>query len=228
MQRGGYACGVAVLVAALAGCRAAPPPAPVAPAANDIATEYDLIYAIAHGRMSTAPSPFLLATLQQAKLSGGTALDIGGGAGRNSLFLAHHGFQVTDVDLSRIGLDLTRQQASVEHVPVETVAADINAYDFGQERWNLILLIDFPFAYRPLLPKIAAGLKPGGVAVIQDVAVGQPGLESPDQVLHYTFMDRRDLSAPFAGFTILHNEVSEQPTVWGVRALMLRFAARKP
>ena len=211
-----------------AACRSAPAPAP-APPTRDVATEYDLIYAIANGRMSTAPSPFLVATLRRLHPPpGATALDIGGGAGRNSLYLARRGYRTTDLDVSHIGLDLARQQAAAERLPVATVAQDVNTFDFGQARWDLIALVDFPFPYRALLPKIAAGLKPGGVVVIQAVAVGQPGAESPDHVLHYTYMDRRDLAAPFAGFQVLHDEQGEQPTVWGVQALMLRFAARKP
>ncbi len=215
------------LLAAMAGCRSAPPLPPAPPTAT-IATEYDLIYAISHAKMSRAPSPFLTSMVARLGLQGGTALDIGGGAGRNSIFLAQRGFRVTNVDLSRVGLDLTKQRAAMAHVPVTTVAADINRFDLGQARWNLITLIDFPFAYRALLPRIAAGLKPGGVVVIQEVAQGQPGLESPDKVLRYTFMARGDLDAPFAGFTILHDTLGEEPTVWGVKALMIRYAARKP
>jgi len=211
-----------------AGCRTAPTAKP-APPSRDIATEYDLIYAIAHGRMSTAPTPFLVATAKTLRPPpGAAALDIGGGAGRNSFYLARQGYSVTDLDLSHIGLDLARQQAAAERLPVATVAQDVNSFDFGQNRWDLIALIDFPFPYQALLPKIAAGLKPGGVVVIQAVAVGEPVSESPDHLLHYTYMDRRDLTAPFAGFAILHDHQGEQPTVWGVKALMLRFAARKP
>ncbi|MGH9395205.1 MAG: class I SAM-dependent methyltransferase [Terriglobales bacterium] len=217
---------LALLLAATVGCRARPAaPAP----ASDITTEYDLIYALSRGQMNNRPSPFLVATLAQlGPAPAAAALDLGGGTGRNSLLLARHGYAVTDVDLSRIGLDLARRQAEAEHLAVATVAADLNQFAMGANRWDLIALIDFPFAYRPLLPRIAAALKPGGVVVIQAVAVGQPGLESPDHMLQYTFMDRRDLDAPFAGFQLLHDSVSQQPTVWGVSALMLRYAARKP
>jgi SAM-dependent methyltransferase len=215
------------LLALLAGCRTAPAPPPEPPTAA-IATEYDLIYAISHAKMPQTPSPFLAALVARLKLGGGTALDLGGGAGRNSIFLAQHGFAVTDVDVSRVGLDLAQQRAERQHLRIATVAADINQFDLGRNRWDLIALIDFPFPYRALLPRIAAGLKPGGVVVIQAVAQGQPGLESPDKVLHYTFMARHDLDAPFAGFAILHNTLTEEPTVWGVKARMVRYAARKP
>lgn len=223
--RGCGTVGLALVCLAFAGCGHK---AAVGAPQQEVATEYDLIYALNRGMMNNRPSPFLAATVAGLQRRGGLALDLGGGAGRNSLWLAKQGYQVTDVDLSRVGLDLARQQAEGEHLAVTTVAADLNQYDMGTAKWDLIALIDFPFAYKPLLPKIAAGLKPGGVVVIQAVSVGQPGLESPDHLLHYTFMDRRDLAAPFAGFSVLHDSVSEEATAWGVKALMVRFAARKP
>ncbi len=66
------------------------------------------------------------------------------------------------------------------------------------------------------------------MAIVQDVSVHQPGTVSPDGKLDYTFMDRRDLAVPFAGFAVLHDQEAEEPTEWGVKAVMVRFAARKP
>jgi len=199
--------------------------------AHAVAQEYDLDYAIADGPLLTNPSPFLVAMLRRARSVAGatrTALDIGSGSGRNTLYLARRGYRVTAVDLSTVGLDLTAQQARAGRLAVHTVRQNINNFNFGEGRWDVILLIDFPFPYRALLPKIAAGLKPGGMAIVQDVSVHQSGTVSPDGKLDYTFMDRRDLTAPFAGFTVLHDQEAEESTEWGVKAVMVRFAARKP
>src|SRR6185312_16494175 len=56
-------------------------------APKDIATEYDLIYAITHASANPNPSPFLVSTVSGAgkPVAGATALDIGCGAGRNAL-----------------------------------------------------------------------------------------------------------------------------------------------
>lgn len=211
------------LAGALAGCRRSGSAA--------IGHEYDLQYAIARGPILTDPSPFLLQALQWAPppaRGGVTALDIGSGDGRNSLYLARRGYAVTAVDLSQVGLDLTRQQAQAGDLPVTTVRADINTFDIGENRWDLIVLIDFPFPYQSLLPRLAAGLKPGGLIVVQAVSDRQPQERSPDRKLQYTFMQHDDLEAAFRGFAVLHDTEDEEPTVWGVRAIMLRFAARKP
>lgn len=215
------------------GCQGhpAPPQPPSLPATSEdiagVTTGYDLIYALSHARPQPNPSPFLVATAGEGH--GGTALDIGSGAGRNSLYLARHGYQVTAVDLSRVGLDLTARQAALDRLPVTTVAADINRFDLGKARWDLIVLIDFPYPYRALLPRIATGLKPGGLVVIQAVSTKEPGpRQSPDGTFHYTYMARGDVEAGFAGFQVLHDSEGEEPTVWGVKAVLIRFAARKP
>jgi SAM-dependent methyltransferase len=202
----------------LAGCRRA----------NPIGQEYDREYAASHGALLTRPSPFLVRELRwEPPHPGATALDIGSGAGRNSLHLARRGFHVTAVDLSSVGLALTRQQARAARLPVTTVRQDIARFSIGRRRWDLILLIDFPFPTRRLLPRIAAGLKPGGLAVIQDVSHRERQVISPDGELRYTFLRRKDLHTAFAGFTILRDEQDRQPTLWGPNAIMIRFAARK-
>lgn len=211
------------LALGLAGCHGGE-----ASAAKRIGHEYDLQYAIARGAVLTDPSPFLVQALQwEPPARGATALDIGSGSGRNSLYLARRGFQVTAVDLSQVGLNLTRQEAGAGHLPVTTVQADINQFPIGEERWNLIVLIDFPFPYQALLPRLAAGLKPGGMIVIQAVSSRQPQERSPDGTLRYTFMRKDDLDAVFHGFTVLRESEQERPTVWGVPAIMLRLAARR-
>ncbi|NIS24346.1 methyltransferase domain-containing protein, partial [candidate division KSB1 bacterium] len=47
-------------------------------------------------------------------------LDMGGGGGRNAIFLAQHGFDVTAVDISETGLEQVRTDAHKEGVEVAT------------------------------------------------------------------------------------------------------------
>ena len=58
-------------------------------------------------------------------LPGGTALDIGGGAGRNALFLARNGFTVDVVDLSAVGIARIQKAAKADNLPVTAAVADI-------------------------------------------------------------------------------------------------------
>jgi tellurite methyltransferase len=55
-------------------------------------------------------------------------LDIGCGEGRNAVFFARNGYQVTAFDTSPTGVEKTKQLAAAAGVPVEAFVADINDY----------------------------------------------------------------------------------------------------
>ena len=58
----------------------------------------------------------------------GRALDLGTGDGRNAVWLAAHGWDVTAVDFSRVGLERARALADRAGVDVEWVLADLLAW----------------------------------------------------------------------------------------------------
>lgn len=58
-------------------------------------------------------------------LSQGAVLDVGGAGGRNALYLAEQGFEVTVYDLSEIGLEKVVQNAEVRYLSLQTIAGDI-------------------------------------------------------------------------------------------------------
>jgi SAM-dependent methyltransferase len=55
----------------------------------------------------------------------GRALDVGCGSGRDAIYLAKHGWQVTAVDSVEQALDSARQRAAAEDVEVQWVAGDV-------------------------------------------------------------------------------------------------------
>jgi 2-polyprenyl-3-methyl-5-hydroxy-6-metoxy-1,4-benzoquinol methylase len=76
-----------------------------------------------------------------AALSAGTALDIGCGTGDSSIYLAHHEWQVTGVDVAAKALEKARAKAAAEHVRVNFVRADatrLSSAGIG-EAFSLIL-----------------------------------------------------------------------------------------
>lgn len=95
-------------------------------------------------------------------LKPGKALDVGMGNGRNSLFLARKGWEVTGVDLSDVAVEQARQEALRAGVQYAAVAADLDQFDFGKNRWDLILLIFTPDRWTD---KICEGLRVGGLFV---------------------------------------------------------------
>lgn len=84
---------------------------------------------IAYG---SAPSSAVAAFLEQAG-GVGRALDLGAGAGRDTIALAKAGYDVTAVDLSERGLERVRQRAVDAQVAgrVHTTVADVREVDIA-------------------------------------------------------------------------------------------------
>jgi len=96
----------------------------------------------------------------------GRALDIAGGAGRNAIWLAKRGLDVTIADVSPVGLALARQRAAAEQVSIETIETDLEHSPLPRGPFELILSICY--LWRPLFAQFPASLAPGRIlAVIQ-------------------------------------------------------------
>ncbi len=95
----------------------------------------------------------------------GRAVDFGAGEGRNSLWLASHGWEVTAVDFSRQALDRLGRQAGELGLDVTTVAADLVGYMAAArsrgETFDLVVL-----AYVHPEAAARAGLLAGAAALV--------------------------------------------------------------
>jgi 2-polyprenyl-3-methyl-5-hydroxy-6-metoxy-1,4-benzoquinol methylase len=100
----------------------------------------------------------------------GKALDVGMGQGRNSIFLAMAGWDVTGFDPADEGIRIAQESARKAGVKIHTLVARDDEFDYGSEQWDLIVV-----AYVRLLNETDAerfwkALKPGGVLVYENVA----------------------------------------------------------
>lgn len=111
----------------------------------------------------TDPTPFLKESIKY--LPNGRTLDLACSEGRNSVFLAKKGFDVTAVDYSEVALRKARRLAHENRVSIKTVNADLTDYTIKPETYDVIVSIEF--LLRSLIPQIKRGLKHGGVVVYQ-------------------------------------------------------------
>jgi SAM-dependent methyltransferase len=106
------------------------------------ARDWDERYAARELLWSAAPNQFVTAEL--ADLPPGRALDLAAGEGRNALWLAGRGWEVTAVDFSRVGLDKGRAlQARLpggRDARIDWVHADVLELDAGPVPFDLALL----------------------------------------------------------------------------------------
>ena len=119
-------------------------------------------------QMGLAPSRFLADRIELlASLSPGRkALDIACGEGRNSIFLARHGFEVTALDISDRGVEKGRWREASEGVSVDFRAVDLEGYVFTV---HYDLIVNINFLLRDLIPKGCAALTTGGLFLFETI-----------------------------------------------------------
>ncbi|HEX2150262.1 MAG TPA: class I SAM-dependent methyltransferase [Actinomycetota bacterium] len=165
----------------------------------------------------TEPNEFLKESFR--RIPKGNVLSLAEGEGRNAVFLAKHGYSVTAVDASLVGLDKARKLAEENEVSVELVHADLADYDLGEDRWDGIVSIfcPLPSSVRKLLyKKVEAGLKRNGVFLLEAY--------TPDQLKHGTgggssvdvMQTRESLRSELSGLKFEHLAELERDVVEGI------------
>ena len=122
-----------------------------------------------------------------AQLTPGTAIDLATGEGRNAVWLAGQGWQVTAVDFSPVGLDKARRLAADHDVDVEWVEADVTAYQ-PSATFDLVLVayLQLSTPQRVEVLRRAAGwVASGGTMLVvahdrSNVTEGHGGPPSPE------------------------------------------------
>jgi SAM-dependent methyltransferase len=109
------------------------------------------------------PNEFLVEMAKGRKP--GTALDVGMGQGRNAIWLAQQGWDVTGFDPADKAVALAVENARKLGVHLKTEIKTMEEFDFGDSRWELILLCYV--GARQMTAAIQRALRPGGVLVIE-------------------------------------------------------------
>jgi SAM-dependent methyltransferase len=113
------------------------------------------------------PNRFLVAEV--AELSPGRALDLACGSGRNAVWLAARGWQVTGVDFSDVALEQARALAAEREVEVEWLEGDLLEWEPADRAYDLVvvLYLQVPAAERRrILARAAAAVAPGGTLLV--------------------------------------------------------------
>ena len=101
----------------------------------------------------------------------GRALDVAMGTGRNALYLASLGYEVSGIDVSGVAVERCREEAARRGLRIEAVQADLESYRLPPEAYDVI--IDFYYLQRELAPALVAALRPGGVLVFESFTTEQ-------------------------------------------------------
>ncbi|MBZ5525890.1 MAG: methyltransferase domain-containing protein [Acidobacteriia bacterium] len=143
----------------------------------------------------------------------GRALDIAGGAGRHSLWLAQRGWQVTLLDVSDVGVALAQKKARAAGVAIDARVADLHA-DAADLGGPYDLIVVFFFLHRPLFPAILKSLKPGGHLIYKTYTIDQLQFDKGPRDAEF-LLQHGELQKAFEGVDMLHyrEEIAEEKAV---------------
>jgi SAM-dependent methyltransferase len=151
----------------------------------------------AEGQLLWGSRPNRFLEQEAAGLDAGRAIDLACGQGRNAVWLAEQGWEVTGVDFSAVALDQARALAAERGVAVDWIHADLVAYRPEPQAYDLALIfyLQLSAEERAAIVRVAAaGVRPGGMFLLvghdaENIEHGHGGpqdparLYSPDDVV---------------------------------------------
>ncbi|WP_440996079.1 SAM-dependent methyltransferase [Arhodomonas sp. SL1] len=163
---------------------------------------WDERYATEDYAYGEAPNDFLVE--QGWRIPPGPVLCLAEGEGRNAVWLASRGHGVTAVDASAVGLEKAARLAETQGVAIRCEHADLADYHIAPGKWAGIVSI---FAHTP--PKIrrrvhrqvVAGLKPGGVFLLEAYTPRQLEYRTGGPPVAEMMMELSSLEAELEGLT---------------------------
>lgn len=220
-------CGVLLSIGLCTASAATHPPAgapptqtPTAPPENP-RERWNTVFEKEIPYLRTAPSKLLIEATQGRKP--GTALDLGTGQGRNAIYLAGEGWDVTGVDISDVAVEQAKKNAAARGVKMQVVEADLDTFEFGTERWDLITSFYMHSWHQnsktDIPTRIYNALRRGGLLVMETFRRPENG----------SGFRTDELAKAFGRFRILRNaDVVDEPD-WakGEKMVLVRFVAEK-
>ncbi|MBI3562876.1 MAG: class I SAM-dependent methyltransferase [Gammaproteobacteria bacterium] len=129
---------------------------------------WDERYAAEEYAYGKEPNDFLAANI--ARIPPGKVLCLCDGEGRNGVYLAQQGCQVTSVDASAVGLAKADALARERGVSLDTRAMDLAQFVIAPKSWDAIISIfcHVPPQLRAIVhQQCVAGLRPGGILILE-------------------------------------------------------------
>ena len=154
----------------------------------------------------TNPNVFLADVHEKLNLSG-DVLAIAEGEGRNAVYLAQQGMNVTAWDYAQSGLAKTEKLAKDRNVTVQTKLVDLNEANWDKDQWDGLICIfgHFPEALRTkTLEGVKESVKPGGYFISEVYSVYQlPYKSGGPQNIELLYKPEEFLSI-FSDWRIVH------------------------
>lgn len=196
-------------------------------------THWETRYAEPEFAYGTAPNDFVAAVAHE--IPPGPVLCLAEGQGRNAVHIASCGHCVTAVDRSVTGLRRARELARGRGVVIETAAVDLADLAIERGAWAGIVSV-FMHVPAPLRSRVyraaAAGLRPGGVLVVEAYAPRQLEFGTGGPKVPELLVPLETLRHELAGLELVIAHEIERDVVEGRyhtgRGVVVQVLARKP
>ena len=114
-------------------------------------------------RFNTDPNAYLVRMVEGRQP--GRALDVGMGQGRNAIWLAAQGWDVTGFDPADKAVALAQELADEAGVEIKTEIVGSEEFEWGSEQWDLVVLSYV--SSREWVETIHGALRPGGLVMLE-------------------------------------------------------------
>ena len=151
----------------------------------------------------------------------GTVLDLACGAGRNAVWLAQNGWDVTAVDGAEAAIAILATQARELGLAIKAVTADLQkgGYEIQANSWDLITICYY--LQRDLIETAKRGVRPGGTLLVI-AHITEAGEEPTESRLR-----PGELEKYFSGWDIVHRHEGKPDDPYHRRSVA-EVVARKP
>lgn len=182
----------------------------------------------------TEPNAFL-ASQQHRFKPGQSVLAVADGEGRNGVWLARQGLDVTAVDFSPIAVEKAQRLAGQYGVAVHHEISDLFSWSWGENRFDAVVAIFIQFVgpeQRHILNDLMLrALKPGGLLILQGYRPKQLEYQTGGPSSVENLYTAETLGGEFSATEILHlaehdDEICEGEGHCGMSALV-DLVARK-
>lgn len=148
----------------------------------------------------------------------GRALDLAAGEGRNALYLAQEGWEVTAVDFSEVAVERGRELTEELSLSVDWQVADLTEYEPSRGAFDLVSLFYLQIPWSEMVRIVgsaAQAVRPGGTFLLvghdrTNIIDGVGGPQDPDVL--YT---PEEITPLLQGFRIERAEQTRNPVDHG-------------
>ena len=153
----------------------------------------------------TEPNAFLVSQKKYLK-SGGKALAVADGEGRNGVWLAQQGLEGVSVGASAVGLRQTHERAADRGVAIRTEKVDLTTWRWPEQKYDVVaaIYVHFPPEVRARMHRcMFEALKPGGILILEAFTPAQLNYKSGGPPVAEMLYSADMLRIDFAGGEIL-------------------------